>query len=47
MPLTGSGNGLDVVVLAKNAACGIENKKLFKSLDKHWLVAKNCAKNPD
>jgi len=31
--------GLDVVVLAKKAACDTDNKNLFQSLDKHWLVA--------
>lgn len=33
-----NGQGLDIVVLTKKAACAVDNKKLFQSLDKHWLA---------
>lgn len=39
--------GLDVVVLAKRQASQTENRKLFQSLNKHWLIAQKHAKNPD
>jgi ribonuclease P protein component len=41
VPQTDPGNGVDVVVLVRNAACKTENKSLFESLDKHWQVAKD------
>lgn len=42
---SGNGPGLDIVVLAKKAACGTENKNLFQSLDKHWLAVQKECKN--
>jgi RNase P protein component len=48
LPLAKKGHGLDIVVLAKKAACTTENKNLFQSLDKHWLAAKKKYENyPD